>query len=805
MRSLGEGWSHLTAVFGLAPFLSALAAVLLPLAVYASDSQSLKRSASASEWETMVVSVIVNTETKGEFFVNRTVDGDFLMKTGDLRAMGFKDIAGKTTEIEGEQYVSLKSVEGIQFVLNEKTLSLEITAKPSLLSKKVIDFMPTKPAKVYYPKDSAVFLNYRLDYNAGNSFRFQSLDLANELGARTGDILFLTDSLYMRTPAGSQFVRLMSSITYDRRNDLQRLVAGDFFSNSGNLGSGVDLGGISFSKVYSIDPYFIRYPLADFRGFAALPSSLEVYLNGTRIRSEKLSPGEFDLNNIFYYGGANSVNIVIKDAFGREQIVRYPFYFTDILLRQGLHEYSYNVGFIRNNLGLESNNYSGLAFSGFHRYGVSDSLTLGISSEGGKGNYNLGPQASLLLGYAGVMTLSLSGSTDEGGRQGLAGALNYGYQDRKVSAQAFFKGFTRDYAAIGNAFSTDRTKYEAGLGLGFSSKEFGSASVAFDQLVKYIGQDSRSIAATYTRVLFQKVQIFVSFRRTKQITSSNDLFFGITYYPRPETSVSTSYEKTGDMDVETVQLQKNPPIGEGIGYRVSAGRASSPAGETETLDPFFQYNGRFGIYTAEYNRQFSGVSAFENYNLSASGGITYIDGTLGFTRPVNDSFGLVRVGSVEGVRVYENNQEIGRTDSSGKVLVPDLGSYYDNQVSISDKDVPMDYTIKEVVKYVSPPLRSGSLINFEVTKFQAITGKLKIKIDGKVLPAEYVEVKMKVQGAEMTFPTGKGGEFYFENIKPGTYSASFDYKEKRCSFDIIIPRSGEIIIDLGEITCEEKH
>jgi len=783
-------------------YMLACIVLMFPVLAFPAE-QSFQAGHRPSELETIVVIIRVNTETKGEFFVNRTADGDFFVKTADLKTMGLRDLAGKTAEIEGEQYLSLKSTEGIDFVFNENTLSLEITAMPSLLPKRELDFLPQRRTNVVYTRDSAAFLNYRLDYFAGDSFSFQSFDLINQLGIRTGDLLFLTDSSYTKTPIGEQFVRLFTNITYDMRPSLQRLVVGDFAAASGDLGSSVTMGGLSLSKVYSMDPYLIKYPLANFAGFTSVPSTAEVYLNGMRIRTEKLPPGEFGLNNIYYYGGANSVEVVIKDAFGRIQTVRYPFYATDILLKRGLHEYSYNIGFIREELGTKSNDYSSLAFSGFHRYGVSDSLTIGISSEGGRGNYNLGAQASFLMKQAGVMSLALSGSRDSGGKSGVAGTMNYSYQGKAINTQLFFKSFTQDYATIDRGLLADKTKYEAGAAIGYSTQGFGSASVVFDKIKKYVGQDSQSLIVNYTRNLTGKISLFTSFTRRNEAVSSNTFFVGLTYYPREGMTLSSSYEKGNGTDSETLQIQKSLPVGEGFGYRASVSRAATQSGEITTANPSFQYNARYGTYTAEYSRQFVNTGANESYSLSAAGGIAYIGNTIGFSRPIDDSFGLVKVGSLEGVRVYQSNQEIGRTDSSGRVFVPNLGSYYDNQVSIADKDIPIDYSIKEVIKYISPPLRSGSIINFEVAKFQAITGTLKIKIDKEVLPVEFYEVSMMVDGKEITFPTGKGGEFYFENVKPGKYSASFEYKEKKCLFDIIIPRMDEMLVDLGGIICED--
>jgi outer membrane usher protein FimD/PapC len=756
--------------------------------------------------ETIILNIILNHESKGEFFVNLTGDGDFLIKVVDLKAMGFKDPKGKSTEIEGELYISLRSMEGVEFILNEKTLSLDITALPALLPTKIIDFMPQIQPKVLYPRDNSAFLNYGINYSAGNSFDFQGLNITNQLGIRVGDFLFLSDSSYTETPTDKQFVRLMSNITYDRRQDMQRITVGDFFASSGDLGSSVNLGGFSYSKIYHIDPYFIKNPMLDISGLISLPSEVEIYLNGMRIRTEKLSPGEFVLNNISYYGGAGVLEIVIKDSFGREQRIVYPFYFTDILLKKGLHEYSYNIGFMREDFGVESNRYSNLALSAFHRYGISDSLTFGFRAEATKDLYNLGPQTSYLIPNAGIITVSLAGSTGNKGRTGFAGSLNHTYQGRKVNTRLLINGFTKDYSTIISESSGEKTRYEAGAGIGYSTKDFGSIALDFTTIKKYQGQDRQVAAVTYSRNLSNKATIFGTFRNIREKASANEFFIGINYYPWKDTSISARYERRHNTSTEVLEAQKNPPLGEGFGYRASFEGADSNTISTNTINPFVQYNSRYGIYTAECRVQLDKTGIVnDTYQLSASGGIAYVGNTIGFSRPINDSFGLAKVGEIEGVRVYLSNEEIGRTDSSGKVFVPNLNSYYDNQVSISDKDIPINYSISEVIKYISPPFRSGSFIKFDVMKFQAITGMLKIKVNGEVKPVEFYEVRMIVDGKELTFPTGKGGEFYLENIKPGRYKSSFSYMGKTCSFDIIIPETDEMIIDLGGIVCENIH
>lgn len=779
--------------------------------------------------ETAILSITLNSEPKGELFVNLTDDGDFLIKEEDLKGMGFREFIGRVVDISGERYISLRSMRGVEFVFNEKEVSLEITASPDLLPKMAIDFISKRPADVYYPKDNSAFLNYGLNYSKSAPSDIESFNVNNQLGIRAGDFLLLSDSAYTKSEGDEDLVRLLSNITYDRREDMQRTIIGDNFASSGDLGSSINIGGISYSKVYTINPYFIKYPTLELSGLISLPSEVEVYLNGILLRREKLSPGEFDLKNISYYGGAGLVEIVIIDPFGRRQRVSHPFYLTDLLLKKGLHEYSYNIGFIREEFGVESNQYTDPAFSAFHRYGISDNLTIGLRGEGTNGLYNFGPQLSYNSNNAGIFTISLSNSINDREGTGFAGSLSHSYYGRSINARLLLRGFTRDYLTITTDPASEKTRYEAAAGIGHSDKDIGSISLDYTTTESYEDSRKQEVAATYSRNLSDNLSAFVTVKNTaiSNQETANEFFVGINYYMGGNTTLSSNYQRGDDADVEMVQVQKNPPIGEGLGYRVSLQRTGSE--ETSyRLNPDLRYNSRYGIYEGEYRGDYSETGDVgEFYQVSASGGIAYIGKTMGFSRPFYDSFGLVKVGEVEGVRVYHNNQEIGRTDSTGKIFVPTMASYYDNQISINDKDIPLNYYISKVSEYVSPPLRSGSCVIFDVTNVQAIAGTLKMKEDGAVKPVEFHDVTIKVGDKDILFPTGRGGEFYFENVLPeeirdsyghkgcsylteetklpviksGTYKASFEYAGRTCSFNVVIPESDEMIINLGEVLC----
>jgi outer membrane usher protein FimD/PapC len=192
-----------------------------------------------------------------------------------------------------------------------------------------------------------------------------------------------------------------------------------------------------------------------------------------------------------------------------------------------------------------------------------------------------------------------------------------------------------------------------------------------------------------------------------------------------------------------------------------------------------------------------------SYQWGVSGGIGYVADTFSFSRPINDSFAVVDVGDVEGVRVYMGGQELGRTDREGRVFLPNLGSYRVNRVTVDDRDLPMDISVETNEVNTSPPLRSGSLISFDVKKFHAVSGELWLHIGGLRRAAEYVDLSVDMSGNTVTTSTGRRGEFYLENVPPARYFAHFDFNGRRCEFELVVPDSAEMIVMLGEIhACE---
>lgn len=770
--------------------------------------------------DSIVLRVSLNTEDKGDFFVGVTKDFDYLVKTQDLKTIGFKEPAGTTVMLDGESYISLRSMPGVTFLFDNRTLALLISADSKLLPGQALKLRSDDRIKGVISRDNSAFFNYAISSSHNSPAGGQQLGLAGEFGWRLGDYLLLTNgNTTQEAGRQSTFVRLMTSVTHDDRESLRRTVIGDFFTPAREFNNGVNLGGISVSKLYGLNPYLTRFPTQSINGSVATPSDIEVYLDGQRIRSERIKPGEFELRDLLAYGGARNVQVLLRDAFGRVQELNYSFYFSDQPLQQGLHEYSYNLGAMRREFGLKSNEYGPAAFSAFHRYGVSDALTLGLRAEGTQSFYNVGPTATAVLGSAGVLNAALSTSS-LGGDRGAAGTVSYNYQSRLWSAGMSLRRDWGHYASLGEPPIITRRNHEVSLAASYYLQRYGSVSLG------YSVQTTRTQMLATTASAAQQFNIapvgsrrvtslnynvpLVSGRASLQASlshindgeSRNEAFVGLIYFLDRDYSLAASVRGDKNNHTELLQLTKTQPVGEGLGYVLSADRATSPTIEGSRLNSRIQYNASAAVLQGEFGRRRDIGQTTSDYRVSMAGGVAWVDGQLALGRPVTESFGIVKVGEIPGVAVAVNGQPIGRTDASGKIFVPTLSPYFDNDISIAPESVPIEYSIPSTVKRVSPSLRSGTIVDFGVTRIQAFTGHLKSRQEGISKAVELQEISVNLQGKTLTLQTGRGGEFYLENLKAGSYAATAAAGGKPCLFELVIPRSEETFVDLGEFVCE---
>ena len=178
------------------------------------------------------------------------------------------------------------------------------------------------------------------------------------------------------------YVRYDTTLLMTNEDEATTWTAGDVISDALSWSTSVRMGGISYGRDFSLRPDLVTWPLPEFSGEAAVPTSVDLFINGYRSGSTQLQPGPFTLTNLPYINGAGDAVLVTTDALGRQVSTTLPFYVTSELLKQGLSDGAVTLGSLRRNYGIKNFDYGPAAGSGSYRYGVTDWLTLEGHAEG---------------------------------------------------------------------------------------------------------------------------------------------------------------------------------------------------------------------------------------------------------------------------------------------------------------------------------------------------------------------------------------------------------------------------------------
>jgi len=735
----------------------------------------------AAQDQRAVLELVLNRVPSGESLV--VLRGtDALVPVETLQKAGLRGFAGHRDSLGGQELVSLASLApAVTFAVDEIELRLTLTASPELLGLTVRDLWSGAPANLVYRKDTSSYVNYSANWHSNRQF-----DLFAESATSVRGL-----SIYNTVSANRQTViRGLTNVTLDQRRQLRRWTVGDSLGYSGPLGGDAWIGGITVAKEFGIDPYYVRYPTLSLSTPIAVPSVMEVYVNGQVVSQERVAPGRLDVRNLPLTMGRNDARVVVRDAFGQTRELSSTYYLTSTALSQGVQDYQYSVGFRRLGIGDRNWDYRTPVMLARHRVGVTDSFTAGGRVEMHPGRlYNGGPSFNVRLPFGEVETAgSLSRSREQWGTAALA---SFTYTGHPVSAGGSMMLASPGYATLTpNPLNEDPRRQASAF-----------ASVALARAVSVTMQHTQTklyqgIARDRSSVL---TSVHVS-RNTEFIASATyvrdergprkEAYAGLTVlFGRSSTSIAHVTDARGPR--MAVESQQPLPVGIGYGYQLRA-----DGGDNPSVNGVARYQGNHGRY--ELRQETYGAES--TTTLSAMGAIVGIGGGVFATRPVEESFALVRVPGVEGVRTFASHQEIGKTGRRGDLLVPDLQAYYGNILDIADGDIPLQYAVSNVGITLAPPYRGGAVAVFDVQRVQRLLGK--IVIAGQEKPHAYGELTVtSASGQSYGSPVGTDGAFYFENLPAGSYSAVAEHRGTQCTFVLDVPTSDDLVIKLGTVRC----
>ena len=761
----------------------------------------------APQRQGLIASVRVNEQDKGEHVVYQGTAGDFFVRRDDLDGWMRLPRGLQAETIEGEAFVPLSAIPHATVRFDEAALVLRLAFPPEAFPGQVIAYQATARPKPTRSDDVSALLNYQLGHGGATTGESSNSWSATAEGSlRWREWLLRSTALYSHSTAETQALRGLTTLSREDVGRLTRVLAGDVTTALTDITGGVVLGGIGYARSFELDPYLVRSPTASFRTAVELPSQVDVYVGETRIHRQVVGPGPLELGNLTYLTGRRDIRVVVRDIFGREREVSFPFYFADRGLASGLQDFSYVVGAVRRNVATRSADYGEAAFSAMHRVGVNDALTLGAQAEGTGDFANAGFSAVLRGDVLGVLSATALASRDRDAGSGIAAAIGWSFQRGGFSAALAARRASREFASL-TSFTEGATGAGAGPAvrddtatLAWSPGRWGTISASLHEVVPRVEPRSRTASLGYSVPFGREWLLQATWRHTTGFAAGRELFVGLQYIPSPRITTFTGYREDRTSRTASIQVGNLVPEGEGVGYRLGAEVSDTPDGPVRTLSPELTWHGRYATVQANASHGWRSGGGTGLYDVSVRGALAYVGGTVGLARPIDDSFAVARIDPpIPNVRVYLNQQESGRTDAAGRAFLPRVVSYVENHVGIDDRDVPIEHALEEKGRTLVPYSRSGTVVTFKAPLTRAISGTLAWRRAGRPAPAEFVMIVLAVDGRELEVPTGRGGEFYFENVPAGDYPAHVEIAGRACAFTLHVPRSDETLVRIPAV------
>ena len=691
---------------------------------------------------------------------------------------------------QGEHYFPLNAILGVSHVYDPQKLTLTIEVRPEAFIKTV---RTSEYSTMQPPTKSGTggFFNYDLFFarSPGSNETSGQFEVGyfNHFGVGISNMLANNMNNRLR------MTRLDTTWTIDDPEKLQTLHLGDAVTLPGTWGNSVRFGGIQFGTNFATQPGFDTFPPQNVVGQAILPSTVDVFINNALVSSQNVPPGPFSIRNLPVVTGEGNVRLVVRDLFGREQTINRPFYASQTLLRAGLENFSFELGWIRDNFGIESNDYSHLLTSGTYRRGLSERFTTELHAEAishqaaaGFGGDYLIPQLGTVGTYvAGSHNLQGNGELLLIGMDRLAQPWSFGAHTQWASS-----GFSQ----VGLQLSQPPSIQLSSLNLSYATLGKGSLGFVYVTQHNRVETDTRIATLSYNASLGKAGSFTLSALHTMAGGVSTTIFAMLSYSLDAATSFTGSAQSlhgssAGSSHDFSMTLERNLPLGEGYGYQIQA----RTDGYKEAA---YSFQNNTGTYSIDF-AQNENVTASR---LDISGGLAILGDNLFVSRRIDQSFAVASIADYANVRILADNQPAGRTDVNGNALIPRLRAYDINWISVDQRDIPLDAEIATLKEQAVPYFRSGIEVKFPVKHSLGATFTIYLE-NGQLLP---VGASVEELGTNKTYMVGYGGEVYVGGLVASSRLRA-TWNNQTCEFDVKFTPGTDPLPDLGKFICREDH
>jgi outer membrane usher protein len=741
--------------------------------------------------QTLLLEVTINT-LKLEAIIRAEIlaDGRLALPVEAWSASRLRPAGEKLALPDGYEGYALDAVPGLQYQLDSGGLTLDITVPAEAFAASTFgdgrggEAPPNQAPPGFY-----------FNYNLSGT---RAADSSLSYGAFLEGVAFnswgslVTNGVMRGDDNQRELIRTDTYFQKDLPGSMETLVLGDTIGSGGAWSRPVRFGGIRWARNFALRPGYFSFPLPSISGSAALPSTIDVLVNNQHQQSQTVDPGPFALTNVPVVTGAGEVNLVVRDLLGVKTLVTQSYYTSPRLLAEGLSDFSFEAGLLRENYGSRSNDYSSVFAAGTWRQGFNNALTGEARLELQQHRQATGIEIAGLLGHFAVARAAAAYAR-AGGEQG--GRYLLGLERRSLggSGSLQWEYFDSGYTQFGASSSETRPHGRLSAGYGMPLFPGASAGVSYISQSSWDGERFQLVSANLGVSL--PWNMYLNAYASRQLNQNKGWSGGLNLIlplgSQRTVSASSTHDNAGRI-TNALFATQSVSQGPGLGWRLRTSddpRLQLLAGAT--------VNTNYGQVNADANLGKDGTAL----RLGANGSIGWLQGLPFATRNIgHGSFAVVKVGEIENVPVYRSNQIAASTNSSGMALVPNLLPYQNNQITIDPGELPFDVEIKGVKETALPYARSGLLVEFPVRRSHNALVVLH-QPNGKPVPGG---AHVTVSPGGLTFIVAKRGQVYLTDLESDNRIA-VQWRDGHCDLAITLPADGQAEPRIGPLTCGDPR
>jgi outer membrane usher protein len=660
------------------------------------------------------------------------------------------------------------------------------------------------PPELWENGVNAGFVSYNANAYQSNSGGVHSTQeyLGLNAGVNIGAWHFRhQSSVSAATGQATQFDNIATYVQHDVAKLRSQVTLGDA-QTTGDVFDSVSFRGAQIATDDRMLPESLRGYAPVVRGTADSNARVTVRQNGQVIYETSVSPGPFEIKDLYATGYGGNLDVTVTEADGRTKSFTVPYAAVAQSLRPGTTRFAVTAGQLRDD-SLQTK-------PGFTQFTMQRGLTNLVTLYGGaiasSGYVAANMGAAFNTKYGAVAADITTARTEVPGHESLHGnSLHIGYSKfidptgTNISVGAYrysdagYLNFAdaatlRDLAQHGgdvNAADRQRGRLQLTVNQNLSNNHGSVFLTASSQHYwNRPGSDVFYQAGYSNGFKFGTYSVTAGRTRSSDGTLSNEIMLSTTIPlgHTPHAPVLTTNLNAGS-GAATMQANISGSAGDQNQYSYNAyGTAGQGSSSGANVN-----GGVSGVYRAPYAQMTASASAGSNstqISAGVSGSIVAHPGGVTFSQTVGDTFGIVEAPGAAGATVSSATGV--KLDRRGYAVVPYLTPYSMNTVDIDPKGSSSDVEFESTSEHAVP--RLGSVV---MMKYKTVTGRAALirapRLGGEALPfgADVLDGNQRSVGVvaqdSRIFARGledKGSLFVRWGSAPAEY----------CRIDYVLPR-----------------